>query len=153
MLPESGLFFCWVHCPCKFQFQPLPQNSRRVTLSDCENIVFGIWRCKTTKKKQEVIIFVRIKNELSIVFLFFSPSVKPECLLSHCIMAPMLALDPALPANLTLKELPTVSSSFSAAKELLLLNKPFHPSTSASVVVFHSQADGKHTHKKKIRNT
>lgn len=68
-------------------------------------------------------------------------SVKPECLLSHCIMAPMLALDPALPANLTLKELPTVSSSFSAAKELLLLNKPFHPSTSASVVVFHSQAD------------
>lgn len=57
----------------------------------------------------------------------------------------MLALDPALPANVTLKDLPTLSPSFSAAKELLLLNKPFHPSTTASVVVFHAQADGKHT--------
>uniref|UniRef100_A0A671VTB3 N-acetylglucosamine-1-phosphotransferase subunits alpha/beta n=1 Tax=Sparus aurata TaxID=8175 RepID=A0A671VTB3_SPAAU len=66
---------------------------------------------------------------------------KPECLLSHCIIAPMLALDPALPANVTLKDLPTLSPSFSAAKELLLLNKPFHPSTTASVVVFHAQAD------------
>nr|XP_046234445.1 N-acetylglucosamine-1-phosphotransferase subunits alpha/beta [Scatophagus argus] len=68
-------------------------------------------------------------------------SVKPECLLSHCIMAPMLALDPALPANITIKELPALSSSFSAAKELLLMSKPFHPSTAASVVVFHLQAD------------
>ncbi|XP_040885905.1 N-acetylglucosamine-1-phosphotransferase subunits alpha/beta isoform X2 [Toxotes jaculatrix] len=68
-------------------------------------------------------------------------SVKPECLLSHCIIAPMLALDPALPANVTLKELPSLTPSFSAAKELLLLNKPFHPSTTASVVVFHSQSD------------
>ncbi|XP_034529267.1 N-acetylglucosamine-1-phosphotransferase subunits alpha/beta isoform X2 [Notolabrus celidotus] len=68
-------------------------------------------------------------------------SVKPECLLSHCIMAPMLALDPALPANVTLKELPSLSPAFSTAKELLLMNKPFQPSTSASVVVFHSQAD------------
>ncbi|XP_029017081.1 N-acetylglucosamine-1-phosphotransferase subunits alpha/beta [Betta splendens] len=68
-------------------------------------------------------------------------SAKPECLLSHCIVAPMLALDPALPANVTLKELPSLSPAFSAAKELLLLNKPFHPSTTVSVVVFHSQAD------------
>uniref|UniRef100_A0A4W6FFU2 N-acetylglucosamine-1-phosphotransferase subunits alpha/beta n=1 Tax=Lates calcarifer TaxID=8187 RepID=A0A4W6FFU2_LATCA len=68
-------------------------------------------------------------------------SVKPECLLSHCIMAPMLALDPALPANVTIKELPSISASFFAAKELLLMNKPFHPSTTVSVVVFHSQAD------------
>ncbi|XP_041636939.1 N-acetylglucosamine-1-phosphotransferase subunits alpha/beta isoform X2 [Cheilinus undulatus] len=68
-------------------------------------------------------------------------SVKPECLLSHCILAPMLALDPALPANVTLKELPTLSPAFSAAKELLLMSKPFQPSTTASVVVFHSQAD------------
>eukprot|EP00064_Thunnus_orientalis_P017850 superscaffoldBa00003910_g17936 len=70
-------------------------------------------------------------------------SVKPECLLSHCIIAPMLALDPALPANVTIKELPSLSPSFSAAKELLLMNRPFHPSTTVSVVVFHSQADGK----------
>ncbi|XP_037616627.1 N-acetylglucosamine-1-phosphotransferase subunits alpha/beta [Sebastes umbrosus] len=68
-------------------------------------------------------------------------SVKPECLLSHCIIAPMLALDPALPANITLKELPSLSSSFSAAKELLLMTKPFLSSTTVSVVVFHSQAD------------
>ncbi|XP_029969142.1 N-acetylglucosamine-1-phosphotransferase subunits alpha/beta isoform X3 [Salarias fasciatus] len=68
-------------------------------------------------------------------------SVKPECLLSHCIVAPMLALDPALPANVTVKELPSLSASFSTAEELLLLNKPFHPPTSVSVLVFHSQAD------------
>ncbi|KAM4614919.1 N-acetylglucosamine-1-phosphotransferase subunits alpha/beta [Polymixia lowei] len=68
-------------------------------------------------------------------------SVKPECLLSHCIIAPMLALDPALPANVTVKELPTLSPSFSAAKELLLVTKPFHPSTTVSVLIFHSQAD------------
>uniref|UniRef100_I3ITX1 N-acetylglucosamine-1-phosphotransferase subunits alpha/beta n=1 Tax=Oreochromis niloticus TaxID=8128 RepID=I3ITX1_ORENI len=75
--------------------------------------------------------------------------VKPECLLSHCIIAPMLALDPALPANITLKELPSLSPSFSAAKELLLMNKPFHQPTSFSVVVFNSQAEGKET--KRIR--
>lgn len=68
-------------------------------------------------------------------------SVKPECLLSHCIIAPMLALDPALPANITIKELPSVSSSFSEAKELLQLSKPFYPSTAVSLVVFHSQTD------------
>lgn len=68
-------------------------------------------------------------------------SEKPECLLSHCIIAPMLALDPALPSNISAKELPSVSSSFSEVKELLLLNKPFNPSTAVSLVVFHSQTD------------
>ncbi|XP_028256463.1 N-acetylglucosamine-1-phosphotransferase subunits alpha/beta [Parambassis ranga] len=68
-------------------------------------------------------------------------SVKPECLLSHCILAPMLVLDPALPANVTLKELPSLSPAFSAAKELLLVNKPFTPHTAVSVVIFHLQAD------------
>lgn len=77
------------------------------------------------------------------VFLSFF-SVKPECLLSHCIVAPMLALDPALPANVTLKELPTISQAVSAAKELLTLSKPFQPSSSASVVVFNSQVEGKY---------
>lgn len=72
--------------------------------------------------------------------------MKLECLLSHCIIAPMLALDPALPANVSLKELPTLAPSLVAAKELLLMSKPSHPSTTASVVVFHSQADGKYTH-------
>nr|XP_019947673.1 PREDICTED: N-acetylglucosamine-1-phosphotransferase subunits alpha/beta-like [Paralichthys olivaceus] len=68
-------------------------------------------------------------------------SVKPECLLSHCILAPMLALDPALPANVSLKELPSLSASFSAAKELQLMTKPFHLPSIVSVVIFHSQAD------------
>lgn len=81
-------------------------------------------------------------------------SVKPECLLSHCIIAPMLALDPALPANVSLKELPTLAPSLAAAMELLMMSKPSHPSTTASVVVFHSQGDGKvhtHAHKEKSR--
>uniref|UniRef100_A0A7N8XDS5 N-acetylglucosamine-1-phosphotransferase subunits alpha/beta n=1 Tax=Mastacembelus armatus TaxID=205130 RepID=A0A7N8XDS5_9TELE len=65
----------------------------------------------------------------------------PECLLSHCIIAPMLVLDPFLPANVTLKELPSLSPSFATAKELLLMNKPLNPSTTVSVVIFHSQAD------------
>ncbi|XP_067111161.1 N-acetylglucosamine-1-phosphotransferase subunits alpha/beta isoform X3 [Osmerus mordax] len=67
--------------------------------------------------------------------------VKPECLLSHCIIAPMLALEPALPANVTVKELPSLSPSFSTAKQLLQVATPLHPSTMVSVVVFHSQAD------------
>ncbi|XP_077401631.1 N-acetylglucosamine-1-phosphotransferase subunits alpha/beta isoform X1 [Vanacampus margaritifer] len=67
--------------------------------------------------------------------------VKAECLLSHCIVAPMLALEPALPANATLQELPSLSPSLAAAKELLQLRKPVHPSTAASVLVFSSQAD------------
>lgn len=82
------------------------------------------------------------KKKKSVFFLCLF-SVKPECLLSHCIVAPMLALDPALPANITLKELPTLSQAFSAAKELLTLSKPFQPSAAASVLVFHLQAEGK----------
>lgn len=63
----------------------------------------------------------------------------------------MLALDPALPTNLTVKDLPALSASFSAAKELMVVTQPFPPSTTVSVVIFHSQADGErplgtHTH-------
>uniref|UniRef100_A0A4W5MT32 N-acetylglucosamine-1-phosphotransferase subunits alpha/beta n=1 Tax=Hucho hucho TaxID=62062 RepID=A0A4W5MT32_9TELE len=79
--------------------------------------------------------------------------VKPECLLSHCIIAPILALDPALPANVTLKELPSLSPSFSAAKLLLQVAKPLHPSTTVSVVIFHSQADGKESLKLTLTGT
>ncbi|CAL8242535.1 unnamed protein product [Merluccius merluccius] len=68
-------------------------------------------------------------------------SAKQECLLTHCIVAPMLALNPALPANVTLKELPSLSPSFSTAQELMLVTQPFPPSTTVSVVIFHSQAD------------
>ncbi|XP_019747944.1 N-acetylglucosamine-1-phosphotransferase subunits alpha/beta-like, partial [Hippocampus comes] len=68
-------------------------------------------------------------------------SVKPECPLSQCIMAPMAVLNPGLPANMTTQELPSVLPSFSAAKALLQFNKPLQPSNTVSVVVFHSRAD------------
>ncbi|KAL0962884.1 hypothetical protein UPYG_G00346720 [Umbra pygmaea] len=74
-------------------------------------------------------------------------SRKPECLLSYCIIAPMLVLDPALPANVTLKELPSLSPSFSTAKQLLQVAKPLQSSTSVSVVIFHSQADADKAYK------
>src|SRR4029434_3303910 len=73
-----------------------------------------------------------------------------ECLVSHCIMAPVLVLDPALPPNVTLKELPGLSPALSSAKQLLPVAKPLHPSTTVSVLIFHSHGDGKesytHTH-------
>ncbi|XP_077401638.1 N-acetylglucosamine-1-phosphotransferase subunits alpha/beta-like [Vanacampus margaritifer] len=66
---------------------------------------------------------------------------KPRCPLSQCIAAPMLVLEPALPAKITTQELPSVLPSFSAAKSLLRLAKPLQPADAVSVVVFHSQAD------------
>ncbi|XP_054609099.1 N-acetylglucosamine-1-phosphotransferase subunits alpha/beta-like isoform X1 [Dunckerocampus dactyliophorus] len=63
---------------------------------------------------------------------------KPKCPLAHCFPAPVLVLDPALPASMTVNELPLLSPSLSAAKELLQLNKPLQP---VSAVIFHSQAD------------
>uniref|UniRef100_A0A4W4GL23 N-acetylglucosamine-1-phosphotransferase subunits alpha/beta n=1 Tax=Electrophorus electricus TaxID=8005 RepID=A0A4W4GL23_ELEEL len=69
----------------------------------------------------------------------------PECLLSHCIVAPALVLDPALPANITVKELPSLSSALSSAKQLLQVSKPLLPSTGVSVLLFHSQTDTAHS--------
>ncbi|XP_062373984.1 N-acetylglucosamine-1-phosphotransferase subunits alpha/beta isoform X1 [Sardina pilchardus] len=64
-----------------------------------------------------------------------------ECLLSHCILAPILVLDPALAPNVTLKELPALSPALASAKQLIPVAKPLHPATSVSVLVFHSQSD------------
>ncbi|KAG9339879.1 hypothetical protein JZ751_022192 [Albula glossodonta] len=74
-------------------------------------------------------------------------SEKPECLLSHCIVAPILVLDPALPANLTLKDLPSLSPSFTSAKQMMQVAKPRNPATSVTVLLFHShsEADKAHT--------
>lgn len=120
---------------------------QRKLFVECVNFVHMFKYLHATHLK-EVVIGVRAEAAHTIslpVLLFFS--VKPECLLSHCITAPMLALEPALPANVTLKELPSLFPSLSTAKELLLMNKPFHPSTAVSVVVFQSQADGKNRNK------
>ncbi|XP_072528596.1 N-acetylglucosamine-1-phosphotransferase subunits alpha/beta [Salminus brasiliensis] len=70
-----------------------------------------------------------------------APKGRPECLLSHCIMAPALVLDPALLPNITLKELPSLSAALSSTKQLLQVAKPLHPSTSVSVLLFHSQSE------------
>uniref|UniRef100_A0A9J8BXD4 N-acetylglucosamine-1-phosphotransferase subunits alpha/beta n=1 Tax=Cyprinus carpio carpio TaxID=630221 RepID=A0A9J8BXD4_CYPCA len=75
-----------------------------------------------------------------------APKGRPECLLSHCIMGPVLVLDPSLPANITLKELPTLSVAFSTAKQLLQVSKPLHPSSSVSVLLFHSHSEAEKAH-------
>ncbi|XP_030635121.1 N-acetylglucosamine-1-phosphotransferase subunits alpha/beta isoform X2 [Chanos chanos] len=70
-----------------------------------------------------------------------APKGRPECLLSHCIVGPIVVLDPALPANVSLKDLPSLSPSLSSAKELLQIAKPLHPTSSVSVVLFHSPSE------------
>ncbi|OWK16737.1 GNPTAB [Cervus elaphus hippelaphus] len=66
-------------------------------------------------------------------------SEKPlECLLTHCIKVPMLVLDPALPTNITLKDLPSLYPSFHSASDVFNVAKPKNPSTNVSVVVFDS---------------
>uniref|UniRef100_A0A452R7Q2 N-acetylglucosamine-1-phosphotransferase subunits alpha/beta n=1 Tax=Ursus americanus TaxID=9643 RepID=A0A452R7Q2_URSAM len=59
-----------------------------------------------------------------------------ECLLTHCIKVPMLILDPALPASITLKDLPSLYPSFHSASDIFNVAKPKNPSTNVSVVVF-----------------
>ncbi|XP_060742394.1 N-acetylglucosamine-1-phosphotransferase subunits alpha/beta isoform X5 [Tachysurus vachellii] len=70
-----------------------------------------------------------------------APRGRPECLLSHCIVGPAIVLDPALPSNVTLKELLSKSGPLSSTKELLNIAKPLQPSSSVSVLLFHSQSD------------
>ncbi|XP_078194288.1 N-acetylglucosamine-1-phosphotransferase subunits alpha/beta-like [Callithrix jacchus] len=64
-----------------------------------------------------------------------------ECLLTHCIKVPMLVLDPSLPANITLKDLPSLYPSFHSASDMFNVAKPKNPSTNVSVVVFDSAKD------------
>ncbi|XP_040840247.1 N-acetylglucosamine-1-phosphotransferase subunits alpha/beta isoform X1 [Ochotona curzoniae] len=64
-----------------------------------------------------------------------------ECLLTHCIKVPMLVLDPALPANSTLKDLPSLHPSFHSASDIFNVAKPKNPSTNVSVIVFDSTKD------------
>ncbi|XP_028638907.1 N-acetylglucosamine-1-phosphotransferase subunits alpha/beta [Grammomys surdaster] len=69
-----------------------------------------------------------------------------ECLLTHCIKVPMLVLDPPLPANCTLKDLPSLYPSFHAASDMFNVAKPKNPSTNVSVVVFDTTKDVEDAH-------
>ena len=55
----------------------------------------------------------------------------------------MLVLDPALPANITLKDLPSLYHSFHSASDVFNVAKPKNPSTNVSVVVFDTTKNGK----------
>ncbi|XP_055483779.1 N-acetylglucosamine-1-phosphotransferase subunits alpha/beta isoform X2 [Psammomys obesus] len=69
-----------------------------------------------------------------------------ECLLTHCVKVPMLVLDPPLPANSSLKDLPSLYPSFHAASDMFNVAKPKNPSTNVSVVVFDTTKDVEDAH-------
>ncbi|NWV23957.1 GNPTA phosphotransferase, partial [Origma solitaria] len=69
-----------------------------------------------------------------------------ECLLTHCIKVPMLVLDPALPANVTLKDLPSIHPALQAANNMFFVAKPKNPSTNVTVIVFDSPKDVEAAH-------
>ncbi|XP_051028601.1 N-acetylglucosamine-1-phosphotransferase subunits alpha/beta [Acomys russatus] len=69
-----------------------------------------------------------------------------ECLLTHCVKVPMLVLDPPLPANSTLKDLPALCPSFHTATDMFNVAKPKNPSTNVSVVVFDTTKDVEDAH-------
>ncbi|NWR48543.1 GNPTA phosphotransferase, partial [Regulus satrapa] len=69
-----------------------------------------------------------------------------ECLLTHCIKVPMLVLDPAVPANVTLKDLPSIHPALQAANNMFFVAKPKNPSTNVTVIVFDSPKDVEAAH-------
>uniref|UniRef100_A0A8C8RJM8 N-acetylglucosamine-1-phosphotransferase subunits alpha/beta n=1 Tax=Pelusios castaneus TaxID=367368 RepID=A0A8C8RJM8_9SAUR len=69
-----------------------------------------------------------------------------ECLLTHCIKVPMLVLDPAVPANLTLKDLQSVHPSLQAANDIFFVAKPKNPSTNVTVIVFDRPKEAEDAH-------
>ncbi|XP_032637826.2 N-acetylglucosamine-1-phosphotransferase subunits alpha/beta [Chelonoidis abingdonii] len=69
-----------------------------------------------------------------------------ECLLTHCIKVPMLVLDPAVPANITLKDLQSIHPSLQAANNIFFVAKPKNPSTNVTVVVFDSPKEAEDAH-------
>ncbi|XP_069485998.1 N-acetylglucosamine-1-phosphotransferase subunits alpha/beta isoform X2 [Ambystoma mexicanum] len=69
-----------------------------------------------------------------------------ECLLTHCIKVPMLVLDPSLPSNVTLKDLPSMQPSFHAASGILHVAKPKDPSTNVTVIIFESHQEAEDAH-------
>ncbi|KAM9582192.1 N-acetylglucosamine-1-phosphotransferase subunits alpha/beta isoform 1-T1 [Guaruba guarouba] len=69
-----------------------------------------------------------------------------ECLLTHCIKVPMLVLDPALPTNVTLKDLLSIHPTLQAANNMFFIAKPKNPSTNVTVIVFDSPKDVEAAH-------
>ncbi|XP_071407178.1 N-acetylglucosamine-1-phosphotransferase subunits alpha/beta isoform X1 [Pithys albifrons albifrons] len=69
-----------------------------------------------------------------------------ECLLTHCIKVPMLVLDPALPINVTLKDLLSIHPALQAATNMFFVAKPKNPSTNVTVIVFDSPKDVEAAH-------
>ncbi|KAF7701832.1 N-acetylglucosamine-1-phosphotransferase subunits alpha/beta [Silurus meridionalis] len=68
-----------------------------------------------------------------------APKRRFECLLSHCIVGPVVVLDPALSPNVTVKELASKSAVLSSTQQVLHIAKPLQPSSRVTVLVFHSQ--------------
>ncbi|XP_040263582.1 N-acetylglucosamine-1-phosphotransferase subunits alpha/beta [Bufo bufo] len=64
-----------------------------------------------------------------------------ECLLTHCIRVPMIVLDPAIPANTTMKDLQSSMPFFHGAISLFHVAKPKNPSTNVTVIVFETQQE------------
>ncbi|XP_068047067.1 N-acetylglucosamine-1-phosphotransferase subunits alpha/beta isoform X2 [Anomalospiza imberbis] len=75
-----------------------------------------------------------------------------ECLLTHCIKVPMLVLDPALPANVTLKDLPSIHPALQAATNMFFVAKPKNPSTNVTVIVFDSPKDVEAAHSAMLKD-
>lgn len=80
---------------------------------------------------------------LNIPLVFCYSEKQLECLLTHCIKVPMLVLDPALPTNVTLKDLLSIHPALQAANNMFFVAKPKNPSTNVTVIVFDSPKDGK----------
>ncbi|XP_078423787.1 N-acetylglucosamine-1-phosphotransferase subunits alpha/beta isoform X3 [Cetorhinus maximus] len=66
---------------------------------------------------------------------------QPECLLSQCVKGPMIVLDPSLPANITVKELPSIYPYFQAVKHVLQIPKLKNPSSNITVIMFDNQKE------------
>ncbi|KGL84984.1 N-acetylglucosamine-1-phosphotransferase subunits alpha/beta, partial [Tinamus guttatus] len=76
-----------------------------------------------------------------------------ECLLTHCIKVPMLVLDPALPTNVTLKDLLSIHPALQAANNMFFVAKPKNPSTNVTVIVFDSPKDAEAAHSGMLKDS
>lgn len=66
---------------------------------------------------------------------------QPECMLSQCVKGPMIVLDPSLPANITVTELPSLFPLFHAVKHLYQIPKLKTPSSNITVLMFDNQKE------------